>query len=117
MDGIRNLLVVAVSTSLLNPFLACSTREAGEEKTAGDYGTPVHIDKKDGRYDMEGLRTHLKRYKNVCEEENPIVLMIEPNILYGDIIRIMDLCCSPEIGLTDVVLAGRNYVHQLNPER
>jgi len=63
-------------------------------------------EKKDGKYDLEGLEETLKDVKKKYPDQSEIILIVEPEVVYDDIISIMDTCYLPDIGFTDISLSG-----------
>jgi biopolymer transport protein ExbD len=56
-----------------------------------------------GQYQFEKLRVLLKAIKFEYPSQKSVVLVFEPNILYDDIIKFMDICREsqfPDIGLS-----------------
>jgi biopolymer transport protein TolR len=64
------------------------------------------IPKRNGEYDLATLEEDLKEVKEKFEDQESIILISEPEVIYDDIIHIMDVCHKPEIGLTDIALSG-----------
>lgn len=64
------------------------------------------IPKRNGEYDLATLEKDLKEVKKTYPEQDSIILISEPEVIYNDIIHIMDVCHQPEIGLTDIALSG-----------
>ena len=64
------------------------------------------IPKKNGEYDLAKLEEDLIEVKEKFEDQESIILISEPEVIYDDIIHIMDVCHKPEIGLTDIALSG-----------
>ena len=61
------------------------------------------VEKIDGKYDFPGLIRQLKAVKYKYPQQESIVLMIESDVLYEDIIHFMDKCREsqyPNIGLS-----------------
>ncbi|UCE26681.1 MAG: biopolymer transporter ExbD [Candidatus Coatesbacteria bacterium] len=67
---------------------------------------PLIPKKSDGRYDLDRLEEDLIEVKKTYEDQTQIILISEPEVIYDDIIHIMDVCHKPEIGLTDIALSG-----------
>lgn len=64
------------------------------------------MEKKNGKFDMEELEKSLKEVKEMYKDQSEIILIVEPEVLYDDIIAIMDVCYLPDIGFTDISLSG-----------
>ena len=64
------------------------------------------MEKKDGKYDIKTLEDTLKDIKKEFPDQTEIILIVEPEVIYDDIIGIMDTCYLPDIGFTDISLSG-----------
>ncbi len=64
------------------------------------------MEKKNGKYDLDGLEETLKDVKKEYPDQSEIILIVEPEVIYDDIIGIMDTCYLPDIGFTDISLSG-----------
>jgi biopolymer transport protein TolR len=67
---------------------------------------PLIPNKSDGTYDLKKLEEDLIAVKEIFPKQTSIILISEPEVIYDDIIHIMDVCHKPEIGLTDIALSG-----------
>jgi biopolymer transport protein TolR len=64
------------------------------------------IPKKNGEYNFEYLEEDLTEVKTYYPEQESITLISEPDVIYDDIVHIMDVCHRPEIDFTDISLSG-----------
>ena len=75
-------------------------------RVAGSGSIMALMQKKNGKYDLEKLEEILKEVKKDFPDQSEIILIVEPEVIYDDIISIMDTCYLPDIGFTDISLSG-----------
>ncbi|MCP4229444.1 MAG: biopolymer transporter ExbD [bacterium] len=64
------------------------------------------MEKKNGKYDLKRLEETLIDVKKEYKDQSEIILIVEPEVLYDDLIKIMDTCYLPDIGFTDISMSG-----------
>lgn len=95
------------SPSLQNQQLNLSLIVTDKGIRLGGSGAIMPImEKKNGKYDLEALEDTLKEVKKTYKDQTEIILIVEPEVLYDDIIGIMDICYLPDVGFTDISLSG-----------
>lgn len=62
------------------------------------------MEKKNGKYDWDRLAEELKKVKKEFPNQDSIIVISEPEIIYDDIIQAMDRCVA--VGLADISLSG-----------
>jgi biopolymer transport protein ExbD len=72
------------------------------------------IPKKNGEYDLENLEESLTEVKTCYPGQESIMLISEPDVIYDDIVHIMDVCHRPGIGFADISLSGNIQLSRIS---
>ena len=81
-------------------------REQNLQLTNGEIITDT-INKVNGQHDIKTLSEKLLALKNSYQEKEDAIILIEPDILYDDVIQVMDAVKFADVNISDRVGLGR----------